>query len=372
MSKVRFGDVVHEIKQSVNRNNNPYDYYVAGDHMDTADLTIHRKGSFATDEVGPAFVREFKKGQVLYGSRRTYLKKVAVADFDGITANTTFVLETKNNNVFLQSLLPFVMLTDDFTDWSIKHSKGSTNPYVLFSDLADYEFELPDIKKQKELSDILWASFRLKESYRELIKQSDELIKSQFVEMFSGENYPLVSIKEVLNQHTVVERITNTLVEKYVTVALYGKGVRERSIEKYDPKPFSAYRVKAGQFIYSRIDARNGAFGIIPKELDGAVVSKDFPVFDIDLNRITPEYLIYCVLDNGFIQQIKINSIGTTNRQRVNEEALLSYKIKLPTVDEQNRFIGFVHQTDKSKLELNKAINDIDELMKSIMQADYK
>ena len=182
--KVKFGDVVKEVKNKIDRNNNPYEYYVAGDHMDSEDLTIHRRGCFATDDVGPAFIREFRKGQVLYGSRRTYLKKVAVADFDGVTANTTFVLETKDQNVLLQELLPFIMLTDNFTKWSIGKSKGSTNPYILFSDLADYEFDLPPIEEQRKLATVLWKMFRLKEGYVELQHQSDQLVQSQFIEMF--------------------------------------------------------------------------------------------------------------------------------------------------------------------------------------------
>ena len=140
--KVKFGDVVRDVKNNVDRSNNPYEFYVAGDHMDSEDFHINRRGAFATDDVGPAFVRIFNPGQVLYGSRRTYLKKVCVADFAGVCANTTFVFETKNDDVFSQRLLPFIMLSDAFTDWSIKHSKGSTNPYVLFSDLASFEFTL--------------------------------------------------------------------------------------------------------------------------------------------------------------------------------------------------------------------------------------
>ena len=146
--------------------------------MDSEDLTIHRKGHFATDDVGPAFTRIFKPGQILYGSRRTYLKKIAVADFEGICANTTFVLETKDNCVFLQSLLPFIMLSDKFTEWSVSHSKGSTNPYVLFSDLASYEFELPSLEEQSILSKKLWAAYRLKESYKRLLTATDEMVKS--------------------------------------------------------------------------------------------------------------------------------------------------------------------------------------------------
>lgn len=103
MNRVKFGDIVKDVKVNVDRQNNPYEFYIAGDHMDSEDLTIHRKGRFATDDVGPAF--------------------------------------------FEQRLLPFIMLSDSSTSWSISKSKGSTNPYVLFSDLADYEFDLPSLEE---------------------------------------------------------------------------------------------------------------------------------------------------------------------------------------------------------------------------------
>ena len=70
--------------------------YVAGEHMDTDDLRLRRWGEINGDYLGPAFHMRFRPGQVLYGSRRTYLRKVAVADFSGICANTTFVLEPKD------------------------------------------------------------------------------------------------------------------------------------------------------------------------------------------------------------------------------------------------------------------------------------
>lgn len=108
MTKVKFGNIVRDVKINIDRNNNPYEHYIAGDHMDSEDLTIHRFGYFATDDVGPAFTRLFKPGQILYGSRRTYLKKIAVADFEGICANTTFVLESKDESVFETRLLPFL------------------------------------------------------------------------------------------------------------------------------------------------------------------------------------------------------------------------------------------------------------------------
>lgn len=153
----------------------------------------------------------------------------------------------------------------------------------------------------------------------------------------------------MLHQIIKTERIVDTSKEKYVTVALHGLGARERNIDIYDPKPFSAYRVKMGQFIYSRIDARNGAFSIVPRELDGAVVSKDFPVFDIDTAKITPQVLMFSMLDQNFLQQIKQNSLGSTNRQRIKEEVFLEYQIVLPPISVQRAFEQLVEQSDKSK-----------------------
>ena len=184
MNRVKFGDVVQEIKINVDRTTDDHEYFIAGEHMDSSNIHITRRGRFSESDVGPAFIRLFRPGQVLYGSRRTYLRKVAVADFEGITSNTTFVLETKDSNRLLQELLPYIMLTDRFSEYAINNSKGSTNPYILFKDLAAYEFDLPTIEEQRQLVVLLSACDRAKEAYKRLLKQTDEVVKSQFIELF--------------------------------------------------------------------------------------------------------------------------------------------------------------------------------------------
>jgi type I restriction enzyme S subunit len=123
--RVRFGDVVRVLKDPVDPASGEVDRYVAGEHMDSESVHIRRWGTVGDGYLGPAFIRRFRKGQVLYGSRRTYLKKVAVAEWDGVTANTTFVLEAVRDRL-LQELLPWLMLSDRFTKHSIQESKGST------------------------------------------------------------------------------------------------------------------------------------------------------------------------------------------------------------------------------------------------------
>ncbi len=148
---VKFGDVAQECKEKVDRENNPFERYIAGGDMDSESLRLRRWGIFGEDYVGPAFHRIFRKGQILYGSRRTYLKKVAVADFDGVTANTTFVIEAKPNSPMLSGLLPFLMLSESFTNHSVNNSKGSTNPYILWSDIVGFEFPIPPRERQEEM-----------------------------------------------------------------------------------------------------------------------------------------------------------------------------------------------------------------------------
>ena len=154
---VAFGDVVRASKEKVDPADGSLDRYVAGEHMDSDDLKIHRWGDTNEVDLGPAFHRRFRPGQVLYGSRRTYLRKVAVADFDGVCANTTFVLETSDRAVLAQDFLPFVMSSEPFHAFAIAQSKGSVNPYVNFSDLAKFEFDLPPLDEQKRIADLLWS-----------------------------------------------------------------------------------------------------------------------------------------------------------------------------------------------------------------------
>ncbi len=138
--------------------------------MDTDDLRLRRWGTVGDGYLGPAFHARFRPGQVLYGSRRTYLRKVTVAEFEGVTANTTFVIETKDPNLLLPALLPFVMQTEAFHEHSIKKSKGSVNPYVNFSDIAAYEFALPPLDEQHRIAATLRECDRATQALHALVE----------------------------------------------------------------------------------------------------------------------------------------------------------------------------------------------------------
>ena len=372
MGLVKFGDFVKEVKINIDRNNNPYEYYVAGDHMDSEDLTIRRKGTFATDDVGPAFTRLFKPGQILYGSRRTYLKKVAVADFEGICSNTTFVLETKDESKLRQRLLPFIMLTDDFTKWSISKSKGSTNPYILFSDLANYEFELPDISRQDELVELLWQAYETKESYKEMIRATDEMVKSQFIEMFGTPSSSIFPIKK-LSEVCTFKSGTTFSPDKELSCGdyMYAK-VADMNIDGNE-----TYISHTSKYVDSNV-AKNTWLPkgtvVFPKR--GAAIhtnKKRILIEDtcVDLNTIgvIPGIMIESLYLYWFFRCLNLSDIcEDSGIPQINNKNLVPVDFVVPPISVQLQFADVAKQADKSKFELKQAIERIDKVMRALMQ----
>ena len=250
-----------------------------------------------------------------------------------------------------------------------KMFRGAGLKHLNKKEFFKMNIELINIEEQKKIIKELDLINKLMDYKRKQIKLFDDFIKSQFVEMFDNKNYPKIRLKEVLVQDPNVEKVENTKLERFITVGINGKGARERIIkdEKW-PVPFVGYRVKGGQFIYSRIDARNGAFAIIPNYLNNAVVSKDFPIFDIDYNKIKPDILLFSLLEESFIDIIKNSSFGATNRQRIKEGTFLNYKIYLPPITIQNEFSEIVKQIDKQKFEIEKSLKETQELYESLME----
>lgn len=123
------------------------------------------------------FTKTFKKGQILFGRRRAYLKKAAIADFDGICSGDITVIEAIPGKVD-PLLLPFIIQNDKFFDYAVSRSAGGLSPRVKWEHLKDYEFDLPPIEEQRILADKLWAAYRLKESYKKLLTATQEMVKS--------------------------------------------------------------------------------------------------------------------------------------------------------------------------------------------------
>jgi type I restriction enzyme S subunit len=151
---------------------------------------------------------------------------------------------------------------------------------------------------------------------------------------------PLVPLGEVLTQRSA--RIALEPDETYaqITAKLWGKGLVLRGLVKgSEIAADQQVRVEAGQFLISKIDARHGAFGIVPSELDGAVVSNDFPAFDVTADRALPAYISWVGRTDWFVALCRRASEGSTNRVRLKEARFLAQEIPLPPLQEQRRIV---------------------------------
>lgn len=153
---VKFGDVVRLNRdRCANPAEEGIERYVGLEHIDPEDLRIRRWGLVAE---GTTFTNLFKPGQVLFGKRRAYQRKVAVADFEGVCSGDIYIFESKDAGVLLPDLLPFICQTDGFFDHAVGTSAGSLSPRTNWTQLSQYEFALPPLDEQRRIAKLLRCS----------------------------------------------------------------------------------------------------------------------------------------------------------------------------------------------------------------------
>lgn len=196
--RVKFGDVVRLSKA---RSKDPMadgiERYVGLEHLEPGDLRIRSWGSVAD---GVTFTSVFQPGQVLFGKRRAYQRKVAVADFSGVCSGDIYVLETKDAQVLLPELLPFICQTDAFFDHAVGTSAGSLSPRTNWTSLADFEFALPSMEAQKLILSVLTSYSALDDNYASANRCALDLLGSHANAIFSNRKYDLVSFEKVLTR----------------------------------------------------------------------------------------------------------------------------------------------------------------------------
>lgn len=152
---VKFGDVVDNMNETTR---DPeavgLDRVVGLDHMDPQSLPLKRWDNLSDLHEGTSFTRVFRAGQVLFGKRRAYQRKVSLPDFDGICSGDILVFQAKNAEL-LPEFLPYIVQSDGFFDHALGTSAGSLSPRTKWQELAKYEFALPPIVEQRRMAELI-------------------------------------------------------------------------------------------------------------------------------------------------------------------------------------------------------------------------
>ena len=318
--------------------------YIGLEHLDSGSLTVSRYGSDVAP-VGEKLIMH--KGDVLFGKRRAYQKKVAIAPFDGIFSAHGMVLRPREE-VVDKGFFSLFISSDYFLNAAIQISVGSLSPTINWKDLRELEFELPDLEIQRKLSDVLWAIINTTEAYKRLIAVSDELVKSQFVEMFGDPE-------------------TNSKNLPISTLSSLGENLDSRRV------PITGGDRQKGEYPYY------GASGIVDY-IDDYIFDEDILLISEDganlLARVTPiafsvsgkvwvnnhahvmrfPDLPMQLYIERFLNMIDLSSYITgTAQPKLNQAKLNSIPIPLPEYSELKAYLAFYQQLDKSKFVVQKA-----------------
>lgn len=342
MSRVKLGDVVFRAKEFVDKDNTSLQYYIGGEHFEYGQVCITKKGEIKGSTIGPAFHMKFMPGDVLLMSRNPHLRKAGVVDFEGICSDVSYVCRTRDEKVLLQRYLPFIFQTDDFWNYAEEHKHGSTNFFLNWKDFETYEFELPEIEQQRELTALLWAAQDTKQSYIRLIEQTDALVKSQFIEMFGDPNSCDNSVKltEAFEIRDDLRKPLNDSVRSGMRTgtlySYYGANGQVDSINEY----ITEYNALC-------MAEDCGAYGA--GEASSYIISGKAWVNN-HAHVLVPRSNCNIVYANEYFRLLDITKlINGSTRSKLTQDAMKKLPVVLPPRVEQDKFAMFVEQSDKSK-----------------------
>lgn len=253
-------------------------------------------------------------------------------------------------------------------------SSGSTAIGIRQSELKKVEVYLPPIQEQNSISKILTTLDCSIEPLEQLIAAKVRLKRGLMNQLLTGKR----RFKEFKGQEWVVNHFGQFLTESRIpgsdgsrarklTVKLYGKGVVEKRDKLVGSKNTKYYIRKAGQLIYSKLDFLNGAFGIIPEELDDYESTLDLPSFDIS-EELDSGWLLYFITREAFYSGFAIAAEGGRKARRVNPDEFLQKKALFPSRAEQSRIAELLKNCDREINLLRKQLDLLKKQKQGLMQ----
>jgi len=366
----KFGDIALNLKATVKDPlSEGFERYVGLEHILPENIHIKSWGKISD---GTTFTRVFRKGQVLFGKRRAYQKKAAIAEFDGVCSGDIMVFQA-NEEYLISELLPFITQSDKFFNYAIKTSAGSLSPRTKYKDLAKLKFKLPTLEEQKRLAHLLWSVDKTITVYKTLL--SNKLLMRSVIlkNIFLNKTYKTTKINELPIKE--INGMWKTVETKDVIQASIIRSTEIKPFGEISYNTAQKHIVKKSKFDDKKlipgdiIIERSGGGPDQPvgrvcyfNESDGNYTFSNFmsAVRIHNYNKVLPKYLFYFLL---FFYEMK----GTNRLQKQttgirNLDYDLYRKIKIPirNIEEQKGCINTIEEIEKNRksLEVEKMLKE--------------
>lgn len=367
---VNFGDVAIQQKQNVDRENTDLTRYVKGEHMYSEDIHLREWGELKDEYLGPAFIRKFEEGDILYGSRRTYLRKVVIAPFEGITSNTTFVVKANEEKID-KRLLPFIMLSEGFSQHSIKNSKGSVNPYVNWKDLAGYEFLLPFKKTQANIIELLESIDDSIQKDKAILKNIEYTKASIFNELHKHRYERSLTLEDLCQKISSGGTPNRSKEDEYFNGEINWVKTKElndwiisnteEKITKEGLNNSSAKLYPANTILLAMYGVTVGKIGIIQKDM---ACNQACCAIIVDDNKIEYWFLFYYLI--ALRSRLIALSVGSA-QPNISSGIIKNLKIPDLTIDIQKEYSRKLRNLDETKYAVVNKIESSKRLFNSLI-----
>lgn len=263
--RVAFGDVIENVTERVDDPSKAgVDRYVGLEHLDPGVMTVQRWDT--PDKVESQKLR-FQSGDVIFGRRRAYQKKVARADFEGICSAHALVLRARPDSIDAE-YLPVFLSSDYFLDRAIAISVGSLSPTVNWRDLKVQEFDLPPLDEQKRIADLLWAIERHRRSLATSLQAARELSRRLRADLFEGaqcdaradEMFEITIGRQRSPKHEAGDHLVPYVRSANVTP----KGIDTADVKSmnFEPKEQQKFALRDGDVLVSEASASSPSVGM--------------------------------------------------------------------------------------------------------------
>ena len=357
MPHYRFDEIAFNITDKKMPEPGDEKMYIGLEHLDSGCLKVSRWGN-EVELTGQKLV--MKKGDILFGRRNTYLRRAAIAPHDGIFSAHGMIFRPKTE-VVDPEYFPFFISSNYFMDAAIRISVGSLSPTVNWKTLKELEFDLPTLEEQRKNAAILKSINETKEAYQELLVQTDNLVKSQFIEMFGDpiDNpyaWPVMSLKAACEKLTDGTHFSPESFSKgdfkYITAKNIKVDGFDFSSLTYLPEDvhrpiFSRCNPEKGDILYIKDGATTGIAMINSLDEEFSLLSS-VALLKYDRSLLTGEYLKELLNYPTFYENMRSN-MGGAAITRLTVKKLCETMIMIAPIERQQQFAEFAEQSDKSK-----------------------
>lgn len=354
--RVRFDQLATNVNERID---NPaeadVEHYVGLEHLDSDSLRIRRWGSPSDVE---ATKLRFRTGDIIFGRRRVYQRKLAVADFDGICSAHAMVLRAKPD-VALPEFLPFFMQSDLFMNRALEISVGSLSPTINWTALARQEFALPPLDEQRRIASLLWQYQFLEDAYY-VARKDLELLLTSLTETFLAEHeestYSVSKLLSELPKNGISPK-TNSQGAGYRTVSLSaisnGKFMPQGN-DKYaevDGSRVESFFVRAGDVYVIRGNGNRcltGKAGMAFQDYSDLFYPDLLIRLRFDQAKVSSQFAVLQWNCSSAHSRLISRAKSTNGIWKINGQDIQEHKLIVPPPEEQSAFLADINEVEKA------------------------